>query len=943
MRLGLFLLLVSTGCGDDHPYGAFGRGQTVDDDSDGYSSGEDCDDADPDANPGAEERCDGIDNDCDGMLDEDDATDATTWHSDADGDGFGEDSVAETSCEAPSGYVEDGTDCDDGDAAINPGADERCDDLDNDCDGDTDEDDAIDASIWYRDADSDGFGDGEDSVPACSAPSGYVEDGSDCDDGDAAFRPDADEVCNDQDDDCDGMLDEDDAIDAATWYRDADADGFGDAAVEYAACDAPNGYVADATDCDDEDAAVHPAAAEICNGIDDDCDGEADEDDAEDASTWYQDVDTDGFGDLSASLVACYEPSGHVLDATDCDDGDAAVNPDAVERCNGYDDDCDGSSDEDDAADVTTWYRDADADGFGDAASTDEECAVPSGYVSDATDCDDGDSSVHPDAAELCNGYDDDCDGASDEDDALDASTWYTDSDGDSYGDVTISTAACDQPSGYVLDSADCDDDEVAIHPAAAEVCEDGVDDDCDGEDAFCPLSGEIDLSEADVRFLGGSAGDSAGRVSGAGDVDGDGLADLLIASPAEDSGGDAAGAAFLVLGSSLPAYGSEAALADADATLIGEASGDSAGACVSQAGDVDADGLGDLLIGAYHENSGGTWAGAAYLVLGPLSGDLDLADADAKLVGASDWDLAAWSVSHAGDVDGDGHADLLVGAYGADPFGSYQDQYGAAYLLLGPVYGEVDLQNADARLQGEGSDDRAGLSVSGAGDTNGDGLDDILTGADGEDSGGFWSGAVYLMLGPTSGTVDLADADAKLAGEASGDFAGTSVSSAGDVDADGLDDILVGSISHGTGGVDAGAAYLVLGPLTGESSLADAEAVFIGEDSSDYAGICVSSAGDVDGEGHDDVLVGADGQDAGGSGAGAAYLLFGPLSGAIDLADADARFVGEASGDSAGFDLAGAGAVNGDGFEDVLIGAYGEDSGGSAAGAAYLLYGGGM
>ncbi len=208
--------------------------------------------------------------------------------------------------------------------------------------------------------------------------------------------------------------------------------------------------------------------------MDDDCDGVVDEDDAVDALTWYADADGDGFGDPTSAITACDEPSGFVADASDCDDGAATVFPGADEYCNGVDDDCDEVVDEDDALDASTWYGDGDGDGFGDAASTTTACDEPSGFVADASDCDDGAASVFPGADEYCNGVDDDCDDSVDEDDALDATTWYADADGDGFGDPDTATTACDEPSGFTTDASDCDDTDASVYPGA-----DGWTEDC--------------------------------------------------------------------------------------------------------------------------------------------------------------------------------------------------------------------------------------------------------------------------------------------------------------------------------------------------------------------------------------------------------------------------------------------------------------------------------
>ncbi len=328
----------------------------------------DCDDGDAAVNPGATEVCDSLDNDCDGDIDDADssldATSASTWYADVDGDGYGDASAGTLACSQPSGTVADSSDCDDSDAAINPGASEVCNGSDDDCDGDVDDADAsLDsstASSWYSDADGDGYGDATAGSLACSQPTGTVADATDCDDSEASTHPGADEYCDGHDDDCDGDVDEDSAVDASTWYADADGDGYGDPLDTVHACAAPSGYIADGSDCDDGAASVHPGADEYCDGVDTDCDGDIDEDTALDASTWYADADADGYGDPLSTARACASPSGFVTDATDCDDSEASTNPGADEYCDGHDDDCDGGIDEDRAVDATTWSLDAD-------------------------------------------------------------------------------------------------------------------------------------------------------------------------------------------------------------------------------------------------------------------------------------------------------------------------------------------------------------------------------------------------------------------------------------------------------------------------------------------------------------------------------------------------------------------------------------------------------
>jgi predicted outer membrane repeat protein len=237
-------------------------------------------------------------------------------------------------------------------------------------------------------------------------PAGYVADATDCDDGAASTFPGGTEVCGGGDEDCDGTVDEADATDARTWYADADGDTYGSPAAPVRGCVAASGQVADATDCDDTRADVHPGAPELCDDVDDDCEGTVDEG-ATDAPSWYADTDGDGYGDAAVALVQCDAPTDHVGLATDCDDTDAAVSPAATEVCNYADDDCDGAVDE---GTGYTWYIDADGDGQG-SSRTGIACdaSPPAGYAAAAGDCDDSDVRVYTGAPELCDSQFDDC------------------------------------------------------------------------------------------------------------------------------------------------------------------------------------------------------------------------------------------------------------------------------------------------------------------------------------------------------------------------------------------------------------------------------------------------------------------------------------------------------------------------------------------------------
>ncbi len=431
----------------------------------GYvSNNTDCDDNDNAVYPGAPELCDGKDNDCNGNIDEEVAT---NFYRDADGDGFGDANNSTQACTVPSGYVSNNSDCDDNDNAVYPGAPEICDGKDNDCNGNIDEEIKTN---FYRDADGDGFGNANNSTQACIVPSGYVSNNSDCDDNDNAVYPGAPEICDGKDNDCNGNIDE--AI-KTIFYRDADGDGFGDANNSTQACTVPLGYVSNNSDCDDNDEAVYPRAPEICDGKDNDCNGNIDE---EIKTTFYRDADGDGFGDANNSTQACTVPSGYVSNNSDCDDNDNAVYPGAPELCDGKDNDCNGNIDE---VIKTIYYRDADDDGFGDANNSTQACTVPQGYVINNSDCDDHDNAVYPGAPELCDGKDNNCDGLTDNNAQI--LTWYKDNDGDGYGNPALGTQACTKPAGYVGNNEDCNDNNATVFPGAPELC-DGIDNNCNGQ-----------------------------------------------------------------------------------------------------------------------------------------------------------------------------------------------------------------------------------------------------------------------------------------------------------------------------------------------------------------------------------------------------------------------------------------------------------------------------
>jgi len=416
---------------------------------------------------------------CDGLLgpDENEIVDSP-W--DVDGDGYFD--ARNPDCAAT--YDAGDLDCDDGNPEVNPGGVEYCDYADNDCDDDIDEDGAADALVWYEDADSDNHGELTSVTEACEAPFGYTDDATDCDDGDDRIFPGAAEQCDGLDNDCDVAVDED-ASDAAVWYDDRDGDGYGDdldPGVE--SCEAPKGKVDNRRDCDDDEPTMHPTYEEVCDGLDNDCDG-AVEEDAIGNAIWYADFDFDGFGNPDNAIESCEQPANYLSDSRDCDDTRSDINPDEDEICDGEDNDCDAVID-DDAVDAEVWYHDGDGDDFGDPGDSVSACEAPSDYIEMSgpglEDCDDSDDDINPLADERCDEVDEDCDGDVDED-ALDAERWYLDDDGDSYGDDDdAGVDACEAPTDHVDERGDCDDSADDINPDADEVCDDEVDNDCDGD-----------------------------------------------------------------------------------------------------------------------------------------------------------------------------------------------------------------------------------------------------------------------------------------------------------------------------------------------------------------------------------------------------------------------------------------------------------------------------
>ncbi len=471
----------------------------------------------------------------------------------------------------------------------------------------------------------------------------------------------------------------------------------------------------------------------------------------------------------------------------------------------------------------------------------------------------------------------------------------------------------------------------------------------------------DISLSNADASFTGEIAGDNAGyAISSAGDVNGDGYSDFLIGVPGKDGAGlnkTNAGTVYLFLGGSENKWGKDFKINNADASFVGEAASDYAGCSVSGVGDVNGDGLSDFIIGARGNKENGDYSGKIYLIFGrrdiTWGTDFNLSQSDVVFNGENSFNWAGAHLSGCGDVNGDNLADFIIGAEGWGP-DSTNFNSGKVYLIFGKTNWEkhYNLSQADVTFMGEYPRDGAGHSTAAAGDVNGDGLADFLVGTKyNYDNDAQNDCKTYLILGrhinEWKTQYNLSQANGSFIGEKRFDFSGYTLSSAGDINGDGLSDFLISAQDNSFGEYFSGQTYIILGRPNADwglnFNLSGADASFVGENAFDISSFATSSS-DLNKDGLNDIIISAPNYNAAGEFSGKIYVILGRKKADwglhFSLSNADISFTGESSQDLAGFSVAAAGDVNKDGYPDILVGAMRINPQWGGSGKVYLIMG---
>ena len=595
------------------------------------------------------------------------------------------------------------------------------------------------------------------------------------------------------------------------------------------------------------------------------------------------------------------------------------------------DEDCDDSDPS--TLGAVAWYSDGDNDGFGGADSEAYlSCTRPTGASSNNLDCDDTTAATRPDAPEICDGRDNNCDGLVDDDDpsVTGRRAAYADNDLDGFGDANNPVEVCEVGAGAELEAGDCDDSREDVNPEAEEICQNGIDDDCDGMADACSWNSVASLDDVANTWTaveGDFAGASLGRAD---DATGDGLPDLLIGMPYSDLHTYDGGAVAVLSGPSAVG-GGRLAGGQVDALLLGVDQSGYSGTATAAA-DFDGDGYSDVVTGAPEASAAVGAAGSVALFAGPVEGVIRASDADASIVGSRTGDRAGRSLSALTDITGDGVVDLVIGS-GAS---SANAAPVAAWIISAPQDG-ADLSTAPA-LEID-PQDRPRRHIVTSADLDGDGIGDLVVGS--PDTGDVDSpdGAVYIHIGPiTAGRHLVDEADATWTGGA-GHAAGSAVLAGHDFDGDGSLDMVIGAPGAGS---DRGEVTVLTASLDG-GPLSEQPHRFSGTPSSS-AGAALTTA-TVDGSLA--LFVGAPNADTAELDGGAIWVVPGSASGAASLESVSvARFDGSRTsiaGESAGTSILGVGDLDNDSYDDIAVGAPLNGEGGVASGAVYLLRGQGM